>query len=210
MDTRGQGSDWLKGDTPDLEAEGSSPQYPGFLTRGVLKPETYYYRRLAVDALRAVETARAHTEIDADRIAVKGVSQGGGLSLMVSGLLPDVSVCMADLPFLCHYRRAVELIDSRPYVEITNFCRMHRDKVDQVFKTLSYFDGVNFAARARARALFSVGLMDEVCPPSTVFAAYNHYAGPKEIRVYEYNDHEGGEAYQVLEQLEFFAAVWGE
>ena len=47
--------------------------------------------------------------------------------------------------------------------------------VEQVFKTLSYFDGVNFAARAHAPALFSVALMDAVCPPATVFAAYNAY-----------------------------------
>ena len=49
--------------------------------------------------------------------------------------------------------------------------------------TLAYFDGVNFAARATAEALFSVGLMDDICPPSTVYAAYNAYAGPKAIRV---------------------------
>jgi cephalosporin-C deacetylase len=35
--------------------------------------------------------------------------------------------------------------------------------------------------------------MDTVCPPSTVFAAYNNYAGPKEISVYPFNDHEGGQ-----------------
>ncbi|WP_257955964.1 acetylxylan esterase [Nocardioides sp. B-3] len=48
------------------------------------------------------------------------------------------------------------------------------------------------AARADVPALFSVALMDDVCPPSTVYAAYNHYAGPKEIEVYTYNEHEGG------------------
>ncbi len=42
-------------------------------------------------------------------------------------------------------------------------------------------------------ALFSVGLEDSTCPPSTVFAAYNAYAGQdKRIEVYEFNGHEGG------------------
>ena len=49
---------------------------------------------------------------------------------------------------------------------------------------------MNFALRARARALFSAGLMDDVTPPSTVFAAYNHYAGPKDIAVFEFSGHE--------------------
>ena len=41
MDTRGQGSIWLNGDTPDLELDGSNPHYPGFMTRGILNPQTY-------------------------------------------------------------------------------------------------------------------------------------------------------------------------
>ncbi|MFJ6677320.1 acetylxylan esterase [Actinosynnema sp. NPDC091369] len=45
------------------------------------------------------------------------------------------------------------------------------------FATLAYFDGVHFAQRATAPALFSVGLMDPIRPPSTVYAAFNHYAG---------------------------------
>ena len=52
-------------------------------------------------------------------------------------------------------------------------------------------------------ALFSVGLMDIVCPPSTVFAAYNHYAGPKEIRVWPFNGHEAGTLDQVHERFRF-------
>jgi len=77
-----------------------------------------------------------------------------------------------------------------------------------VFKTLSYFDGVNFAVRTQAHALFSVALMDNICPPSTVFAAYNHYAGPKQIKVYRYNNHEGGEGFQALERVKFLQGMW--
>ncbi len=49
-----------------------------------------------------------------------------------------------------------------------------------------------FAARATAPALFSVGLMDPICPPSTVYAAYSVYAGERDIRVWRYADHGGG------------------
>jgi cephalosporin-C deacetylase len=207
MDTRGQGSAWLKGDTSDLEVEGSSPQYPGFMTRGILDPKTYYYRRLITDAVRAVEAARSHPAVDPDCVIVAGRSQGGGLTLAVAGLDHKILAAMPDVPFLCHYRRAVEIIDTRPYNEIVNFCKTHRDKTETVFQTLSYFDGLNFSARAKARALFSVGLMDETCPPSTVFAAYNHFAGSKEIEVYSFNQHEGGDSYQIIKQSEFLANI---
>ena len=209
MDTRGQGSAWLKGDTPDPEPEGSNPHYPGFMTRGVLNPRTYYYRRVFTDAVRAVEAAQAHPAVDPTRIAVTGGSQGGGIALAASGLLPDIQLVMPDVPFLCHYRRATEITDAFPYQELARFCVSQRDKIDTLFATLAYFDGVNFAPRARATALFSVGLMDETCPPSTVFAAFNHFGGPKQIRVWRYNHHEGGGSFQVQEKLRFVAEMWG-
>ncbi len=203
MDTRGQGSTWRTGDTPDTEMNGGNPQIPGFMTRGVLKPETYYYRRVFADAVRAVEAARSHELVDKNKIAVTGGSQGGGIALAMSGLIPDLTLSMPDVPFLCHYRRAVEMIDTDPYNEITRYCKTHRDQIEIVFNTLSYFDGLNFAVRAKAASLFSVGLMDTICPPSTVFAAYNHYAGSKDIRIWEFNNHEGGEIYQIIEKMKF-------
>jgi cephalosporin-C deacetylase len=203
MDTRGQGSSWRPGDTPDPEPDGSNPHYPGFMTRGILNPQTYYYRRVFTDAVRAVEAARTHALVDPTRILLNGGSQGGGITLAVAGLVPDVFAVMPDVPFLCHYRVATEIVDTHPYGEITHYCKTHRDKIETVFNTLSYFDGVNFAARAHSPAIFSVGLMDDICPPRTVFAAYNHYAGPKQIRVWPYNNHEGGQNYQTQEKIEF-------
>ncbi|HZQ05385.1 MAG TPA: acetylxylan esterase, partial [Anaerolineae bacterium] len=86
MDTRGQGSAWRKGDTPDLESDGANPQYPGFMTRGILNPRTYYYRRVCTDAVRAVEAARADSAIDPAHIAVTGGSQGGGIAIAAGAL----------------------------------------------------------------------------------------------------------------------------
>jgi cephalosporin-C deacetylase len=208
MDTRGQGGTWSTGDTPDLYAEGGSPQFPGSMTKGILDPKHYFYRRVFTDAVRAIETARSHEAVDATQIAVTGGSQGGGITIAAAGLVPDVVAAMPGVPFLCHYRRATEISDSYPYKEIAEFCHAQRDKVETVFNTLSYFDGVNFAARAKAKALFNTALMDQVCPPSTVFAAYNHWAGEKDIKVYPYNGHEGGGSYQTIENMKFLKNIW--
>lgn len=205
MDTRGQGGNWRSGDTSDIEPTGTGPQFPGVMTRGILDPATYYYRRLMTDAALAVEAARDLPIVDGSRILVAGASQGGGLALSTAALAPGVSAAIVDVPFLSHYRRAVEVTDEHPYGEIRGFLRSHRRDEDQVFRTLAYFDGRAFAARATIPAMFSVGLEDEITPPSTVFAAYNEYAGPKEIRVWPYSGHEASEADQILERLEFAA-----
>lgn len=208
MDTRGQGSAWSNGDTPDL-IDGANPFFPGFMTQGILDPTSYYYRRVFTDGVRAVEAAKANPIVDADRIAVAGGSQGGGITLAVAGLEPSVAAALPDVPFLCGYRRATAIVDSSPYNEIAKYCQTHRDKIETVFRTLSYFDGINFATRAKMNALFSVGLMDEVCPPSTVYAAYNHFAGKKEMRVYEFNHHEGGGIYQTVEKVNYLVKLFG-
>lgn len=209
MDTRGQGSNGKTGDTPDIAPDGDNPQYPGFMTRGILSPETYYYRRLFADAVRAVEVAQNHPSIDANRIVVTGRSQGGGISLAVAALVDGLKAVMPDVPFLCHYKRAIAMVDTAPYREIRQYLRHHRGKAAQVFDTLSYFDGINFATRTSASALFSVGMMDMTCPPSTVYAAFNHYGGEKTMAIYEYNDHEGGGTHHLIRQIAFLKEIFG-
>lgn len=96
-----------------------------------------------------------------------------------------------------------EITDRESYAELVRYLAAHRHHVEQVFETLSYFDGVHLGSRATAPPLFSVALRDEVCPPPTVFAAYNHYgAEDKDIRVWHFNGHEGGGQMQVAEQLQ--------
>ena len=204
MDTRGQGSTWSVSDTPDPDDPGA-PAHPGFMTRGILDPATYYYRRVFTDAVRAVEAVRSHPSVDPRRVAVTGGSQGGGIALGVAGLVPDLAAVVPDVPFLCDFPRATTLIDADPYGEIARYLKAHRDHTEQVARTLDYFDGVNLGARATAPALFSVALMDQVCPPSTVYAAYNRYGGPKEIREYPFNDHEGGAGFHERTKLAWLA-----
>ncbi|MEV7320757.1 acetylxylan esterase [Streptomyces sp. NPDC093970] len=192
MDTRGQGSAWGGGGAT-ADPVGGGPAFPGFMTRGIDAPENYYYRRVYTDAVRAVEAARSHPLTDAARTVALGASQGGGITIAVGGLVPDLAAVAPDVPFLCDFPRAVGLTDRHPYREVALFLKTHRGRSADVQRTLSYFDGVHFAARGRAPALFSAALEDQTCPPSTVFSAFNAWAHEdKEIEVYDFNDHEGG------------------
>lgn len=210
LDTRGQG--WSTGGgsgTPDWAAEAGLAHAPGVLTSGITDPRQYYYRRAYGDAVRLLDVAGELEQTDANRLLVTGVSQGGGLAIAVAGLAGLTGVDLAgaspDVPFLCHFQRAVEITDAYPYAEITEYLAAWRDHADAAYRTLSYFDGAVLGRWATAPALFSVALMDLTCPPSTVYAAFHHYGGEKEIAVYPHNGHEGGEAYQIERQLDWFA-----
>jgi len=204
MDTRGQGSGWSMGATPD--PVGTTPSLPGVMTKGILERNDYYYRRLFTDGVRAIDALAAQDFVDPDRIAVCGGSQGGGISLAVAGIDARVKAVMPDVPFLCDFPRAVRVAGRDPYLEIVRFLAQHRDKAATVFETLRYFDGVNFARQSRAAALFSVALMDDICPPSTVYGAYKAFAGAdKSIVEYEFNNHEGGGPFQDRRQMAWLA-----
>ena len=190
MDTRGQGGRWSTGVTGD-HADGwhAGPENANVMTRGIGSPEDYYYTRLFTDAVRAVETACELT--GSERVAVTGMSQGGGLSLAAAALVPElVAVCHADVPFLCDIRRGITLASLPPYIEVAEFLAHQVDLVPAALDTLRYVDCALLARRITAPCLMSVGLMDMICPPSTVYAAYNEITAGKDIAVHPFTGHE--------------------
>ncbi|GAA3652538.1 acetylxylan esterase [Microbacterium marinilacus] len=212
VDTRGQGWHHSRpGATAD--PHGSGPSAPGKMTQGIDDPASYYYRRVFADAFRAIETARELGAALAPDVPlyVTGASQGGGIAIAATALATSAGVpvagVMPDVPFLCAFPRATTITDAMPYREIANHLATHRGLQERVYRTLSYVDGVNFARRITVPALFSVALMDVICPPSTVFSAYNSWGGEdRAIEVYPFNDHEGGGAFQRRAQLDWLAA----
>lgn len=220
LDTRGQG--WAVGGdsvTADVSADAGTSHAPGLMTSGITDPVSYYYRRVYVDAVRLLEVAGSLDLVDAGRVVVTGGSQGGGLAIAAAGLAPAAGIALLgaapDVPFLCHIARGVALSPSRPYSEVADYLAGWRHHAAAAYRTLSYIDGVNLARRAEVPALFSVALMDPVCPPSTVYAAFNHWGAltgsppAAEIRVYPHNEHEGGGDYQLDVQLDWFASLFG-
>lgn len=213
MDTRGQGYGGSVGETTDPHPSAGEVAHAGLMTRGAGSREDYYYRRVYVDAFRAVEAAQAHPAVDASRIVVAGVSQGGGITVAVAGLaagrLDGVIAALPDVPFLQDFPRAIDIAPRGPYPEIADFLGRHRERYEPMLAVLNYFDGVNLARAAAVPALYSVAQMDDVCPPSTVFASFNAYGSnagggaSKDIEVYRFNNHEGGQEHHWIRQLQF-------
>lgn len=197
VDTRGQ-----NGDTPDNQP------YPygsavGFMTKGILDPLTYYYRFAYMDCVRAIDFVRSRSEVGP--IVITGGSQGGGLTLAVAALARDKGIvaAMPDVPYLCHFRRSVEIFTAGPYHELVTYWKQQPYTVEKSYHTLSYFDGMNLAPMISCPVLLSVALLDTVCPASSGFAVYNHLTCEKELRVYHYNGHEGGGVHQEEEKYRF-------
>ncbi|MFE4369729.1 acetylxylan esterase [Streptomyces sp. NPDC056835] len=65
------------------------------------------------------------------------------------------------------------------------------------------YDDLPWACAGYAH-LFSTGLADDICPPSTVFGAYHAYRGPKRITTWEFNGHEAGGSKDLADALAVF------
>ena len=223
MDTRGQGYGGTLGDTADPHPSAGDVAHAGLMTRGIASREDYYYRRVYVDAFRAVEAAQAHPAVDPSKVVLAGVSQGGGLVVAAAGLtagrLDGVIAALPDVPFLQDFPRAIDITPRGPYLEIAQFLARHRDRYESSLEVLNYFDGVNLARYATVPALYSAAQMDDICPPSTVFASFNAYGSgtsaasatgaAKEIEVYRFNNHEGGQEHHWIRQLVFLRKILG-
>ncbi|RXZ84310.1 acetylxylan esterase [Paenibacillaceae bacterium] len=160
----------------------------GWITQGITNPEHSYYRAISVDAVKAVEWVAQQPEIDPEQIVVLGTSQGGGLALMAGALSDIPSKIVADVPNMCHmdfgiYNAQGSLTEAASYVS------KFPEQLEQVLKTLSYFDLLNLSDRLSVPTMISISLKDPVCMPETIFAVYNQLKVPKRLHVFPFNGH---------------------
>jgi len=128
--------------------------------------------------VRAIDFLTAQPEWDGKIVVVRGTSQGGGQSIVAGGLDNRVTFFSAGVPAMCdHSGKAAGRINGWPKLVPDN-----DNKPDpKVLQVARYFDCMNFAPRSKAQAMVSVGFVDAVCPPTSVYAAYNALPQPKSI-----------------------------
>lgn len=171
----------------------SNGHVAGWMAKGIQDKDEYYYRAVYMDAVRTIDVLAAMPEVDGTRIAVTGGSQGGAITLAAAALSDVPKLAVADHPYLAHFERAVDFTPSGPYGELNEYFRRHSGSPEieqKAMETLSYFDLMNLAPRISCYSWLTIGLVDTVTPPSTVFAVYNHMTCEKDIAVYRYHGHE--------------------
>ncbi len=191
LDCRGQG-----GASQDHGTLRTSPPN-GHLTRGLLdpNPKNLLFRHLYLDTAMLARVVSSFPEVDKDRLAATGGSQGGGLTLACAALVPEIRKAAPTFPFLCDWKRVWSMdLAKDAYSEIRDFFRRfdpRHEREEEIWERLGYIDVAHLATRIKARVLIAVGLMDAICPPSTQFAAYNRISSPKEMVIYPDFGHEG-------------------
>ena len=188
----------------DVRGQGGRSQDPGgalgntlhgHIIRGLDDaPERLFYRGVFLDTVQLARVVMALPEVDARRVGAMGMSQGGALTLACAALEPRIRRLAPMCPFLCDYRRVWEMDLARDaYEELRNWFRRfdpRHERETEIFTRLGYVDCQHLAPRIRGEVLMAVGLMDEICPPSSQFAAYNKITAPREMALFPDFAHE--------------------
>jgi len=155
--------------------------------RGLDSEKKYYYLGAYLDCIRAVDFLASRKDVDQDRIAIWGGSQGGGFSFATAALDPRIDLCISDIPWLCDWDNYFAITH---WPEIVDWFQSHPEQNwDSMLKTLSYFDTKNMAESITCPVIMNGSLQDPVCPPMTSFATYNLINSPKEYRIHTYSGH---------------------
>ncbi|HVU23554.1 MAG TPA: acetylxylan esterase [Opitutus sp.] len=169
----------------------------GHIIRGLDDPDPrkLLYRQIFLDTVQLARVVMGFPEVDPARVGCCGASQGGGLTLACAALEPRIKRAAPVYPFLCDYQRVWAMdLAVNAYEELRDYFRrfdpLHVRERD-VFTKLGYIDCQHLAPRIKADVLMFTGLMDEICPPSSQFAAFNKLASKKEMAVYPDYAHEG-------------------
>ena len=147
--------------------------------------DNYYMKRVYMACVRAIDLLTSLPEWDGKNVIVQGGSQGGALAIVTAGLDERVTLCVANHPALSDMAGfKAERADGYPH-----FSRTPGMGTPEKIKTMSYYDVVNFARLVKAHTYITWGFNDDVCPPTTSYAAYNVLTCPKEALITPINEH---------------------
>ncbi|MEN0051262.1 MAG: acetylxylan esterase, partial [Bacteroidota bacterium] len=143
--------------------------------------EENYFRYAILASLRAIDYLESRADFSG-KLAVTGVSQGGGLGIMVAGLDERVDLLVFSNPTHTeHQGLRYGIASGFPYYleKVADSSPGDIDLFQTTAEAIKYYDAVYFAKRFKGTTLGVVGYEDQVCPAATTFAAFNQLRGEK-------------------------------
>ena len=149
--------------------------------------DQYYYKRVFMGCVRAIDYIFTLDEFDGERMMVSGGSQGGGLSLVTTALDPRVKYFVCFYPALCdHAGYLYDRAGGWPHMFDRN--RAYFRTPERILNS-RYYDAANFARLIRVPGFFSWGYNDLSCPVTSMYSAYNVVSAPKVLELELRNGH---------------------
>ena len=159
-----------------------------YRNRKVTDHESFYFRLMYLRAVRALDFATTLPAWDGKRIMTMGGSQGGAQAIAVAAIDKRVGAVCAHVPavtdlagHLQHHRGGWPKYDRQ---------MKKKDNLENEMAVLPYYDGAIMIQHTNAKLWIEAGLIDTVCPPECVIAAFNVAISPdKTLYTFPYRPH---------------------
>lgn len=155
-----------------------------YYIRGLENRNDCYFRGMYLRLIRTLDYLTQQPEWDGKRIIVIGESQGGGQALAAAGLDQRVTFVVATVPAMCDWGGTIV---GRKGGWPQPFER--KGNLEKMKNVLPYFDAANLLKFSEATIVVEIGLVDNTCPSTSVYAAINQAKGKKIIFPVPYREH---------------------
>jgi len=174
----------LDGQPDEYYAQLETGELKEYYVQGLESKDDFYFRGMYLRLMRTIDFLTKLPEWDGKRIIVIGESQGGGQALAAAGLDPRVSAVVATVPAMCDWGGTLTGRKGgwpQPFE--------HQADKNKMKKTLPYFDTAHLLKNSKATIVVEIGLIDQTCPSTSIYAAVNQSKGKVIIYPVPYREH---------------------
>ncbi|OOG78630.1 acetylxylan esterase [Algoriphagus sp. A40] len=165
---------------PEVYANLSSGALNGYWNFNVSDKDLYYYKRVYLGCIRAVDFLASLPEFDGQNLGIQGGSQGGALSIITAALDPRIKYLASMYPAMSDMTGYLNgRAGGWPHIFAGN--NLEYFNYPDAIETIGYYDVVNFARILKTPGFYSWGFNDDTCPPTSYYSAYNQIKAPKEV-----------------------------
>ena len=167
---------------PEVYANLSSGALNGYWNFNVSDKDIYYYRRVYLGCIRAVDFLVSLPQYDGKNLGIQGGSQGGALSIITAALDPRIKYLASMYPAMSDM---TGYLNGRAggWPHIFAGTNLEYYNYPDAIETIGYYDVVNFARILKTPGFYSWGFNDDTCPPTSYYSAYNEIKAAKEVFV---------------------------
>ena len=153
--------------------------YPGQLTDGLERLQSYVYRGIAADTIRGLDFLVSRPEVDKTKI----VAWGNDIALLAAALHSGATHVVSTPSYLFDTLEMASMTSSYPLEEFNDYLRLHPERSDDVSAILGYFNLRWHAPAITAETLLMAEHKSGLYSPDALADLANGITG--EVTVYE-------------------------
>jgi cephalosporin-C deacetylase-like acetyl esterase len=171
-----------------------NPLRDEFITYGIQDKNSYIFKGVILDCIRAVDFICSRPELDSKGIYTTGGSMGAYLAMVLASLDDRIGLCSADNPGYPNQKYTDKLWKSTtfPFNTMKDYAKKHSMDYNKMLDIWDYYDLKYFVGNIKCPTVVGMGLLDPFIPPTAEVDMYNQIKAPKKLFIFPLLPHNVG------------------